>query len=175
MKITVVCYRKAYPQEILTQLEPVLRQVGLDWVEIVALFQGKLREKGFEIQEISDAPGEAWNAGDVHYLRITNEGANATTESRLPAPQVLRPSEIIRYEDGTYRQGFRLHARGWPENQPRETLFIPAYNAFHVGDLVECCHDEETREWRPSGQTRRVLANWTEQLSTDSKVDPARS
>jgi hypothetical protein len=160
MKVTIVCHRKAYPQEVLTQLEPVLRAVGFDWREIIELFQARLRQKGFEVFEIPDDPNDQYATDDLRYLQITNEGTDAS--NKVTAPQLLRPSEIIRCADGTYRQGFRLHFRGWPANNPVETLFIPEHNGFHRGDLVECRYDAEKNEWRQAGEGRRVIANWKE-------------
>jgi hypothetical protein len=160
MTITIVCYRKAYPQEILTQLEPVLRKVGFTWKEIIGLFEERLREKGFEVFEIPDDPNDPCATDELRYLEITNEGAGVSNESKLPAPQVLRPSEIIRCKDGAYRQGFRLHSHGWPAERPIEKLFVPEYNGFHIGDLVQCRYDKEKCEWRPTGESKRVIARW---------------
>jgi hypothetical protein len=72
MTIGVVCYRKAYPQEILFQVEPVLRHVGMKWWEILGLLKPYLRERGFEMH--------VWNPGDPSaqldeftFVSITND------------------------------------------------------------------------------------------------------
>lgn len=154
MKITVSCYRKAYPQEILFQLEPVLRKAGFMWWDLVGLFQEELRRRGFEVLDVTE-DGE----GDSHYICVTDE-KEGIDGSKLHAAQAMRPSEIIRRGDGTYQQGFRLHSRGWPADKPVETLFVPDYNGFHAGDLVQCRYDEKDRVWIPTGKTQSVAAPW---------------
>lgn len=154
MKITVACYRKAYPQEILFQLEPVLRKAGLRWWEIIGLLQEELRRRGFEVFDVTED-----EEGDSHYICVT-DGKEHLEDSHPHLAQLMRPSEIIRRDDGSYQQGFRLHSRGWPAEQTVETLFVPDYNGIHVGDLVECRYDTREAVWRPGGKTKRVAAPW---------------
>lgn len=95
MKITVICHRKAYPQEILFQLEPVLRKAGLRWWDIIGHFQAELKEKGFEVHEITKDYASPNEDDDLSYLCITDEKAEPIDESRFPYGQVVRPSELI--------------------------------------------------------------------------------
>lgn len=160
MKITVICHRKAYPQEILFQLEPVLRKAGLRWWDIIGLLQEELKEKGFKVREITKDYASPNEDDDLSYLCITDEKAEPIDESRFPYGQLFRPSELIREDDGSYRQGFRLHSRGWHGVKPVETLFVPDDHGFGTGELVECHYDTKQAVWRPSGKTERVAAAW---------------
>ena len=170
MRITIVCYRKAYPQEILTQLEPVLREAGFDWKEIIALFRDKLQEKGgFQVFEIPDDPSDPFATDDIRFLQVLNEWSDAEGQSKLPAPQVLQSAEIMRYNDGTYRQGFRLHSQGLLQKTTVATLFVPDYNKYDIGVLVECHYDKESGAWRPAGEERRVVADWKDLPAKPSK------
>lgn len=162
MNITVICHRKAYPQEILFQLEPVLRKAGLRWWDIIGLFQEELKERGFKVSEITDEYASPNEDGDLSYLSISDETAEPIDQSRLPYGQVVRPSELIREEDGSYHQGFRLHSRGWHAVKPVETLFVPEYHEFHTGKLVQCRYDRKEDVWIPTGKTEPVAAPWNE-------------
>jgi hypothetical protein len=91
-RILVTCYRKAYPQEVLHQLEPVLRKAGFRWWDIIGLFQKELRKRGFQVYEIPDGQIGPPDGGDIRYVFITDEREDLNDSCPLPAPQVLRPS-----------------------------------------------------------------------------------
>lgn len=158
--ILVTCYRKAQPQEILFQLEPVLRKAGFTVNDILSLFQEELRNRGFEIYEVPDGVIGPLDGGDLRFVYITNDKGDSVDYERLPAAQIMRPSDVIQQDDGSYRQGFRLHARGWPVRGNVETLFVPEYNGIHKGELVECRWDKAEVVWRPTGKTKAVAAPW---------------
>jgi len=138
MTIALSCYRKAYPQEILFQLEPVLRKIGIRWWEIIGLFQEYLRQKGFEVFEVDPGWPDGYETDEIHFLHITNEKVPSIDPKLGPRAQIVRPSELIRQADGSCVQGFHLHLDPWGGHEPVETLFVPDDGCLHSGDLVKC-------------------------------------
>lgn len=167
--IGVMCYRKAYPQEVLFQLEPVLRKAGIRPVQIIAALQPLLEEQGFRIfvHDLSDDP--YFGSDDWMFLTISNQPNGAPSTVSDPAPaRWMRPSVIIRQPDGTLEQGFRLHGRGLdPAEGPLETLFVPDHDGFPTGELVECRWDKAEAVWKPTGKARKVAMPWDENTLTD--------
>ena len=73
MKTYIKCYRKAYPEEILKQLEPVLRDAGFMWHDIVAAFQGELEKRGLKIYVEPDDLTDQMAGSEYTYLCISDE------------------------------------------------------------------------------------------------------
>jgi len=173
LSIGVVSYRKAYPQEILVQLEPVLREVGMTPEEVLGCFEEFFRMRGFHIISCEPQPNGQDQSGEFDYLVVTNiPGSKAmSVVSECPPVQVIRPTEIIRMEDGRTVQGFRLGEYAWSAKKPIETLFVPDYGHLFKGTLIACLWDDTKAVWIPTGKTKRVAMPWNEDSLARTKDD----
>jgi hypothetical protein len=80
MTIALSCYRKAYPQEILFQLEPVLRKIGIRWWEIIGLFQEYLRQRASKYSK-------SIPVGQMDTRRMRSTSCTSRTRRFLPLTQ----------------------------------------------------------------------------------------
>ncbi|MHC1769454.1 MAG: hypothetical protein AB9869_35085 [Verrucomicrobiia bacterium] len=160
--IGVMLYRKAKPQEILFQLEPVLRRAGLLPHQIISLLEKPLAKSGFKVflHDLSDSDC----TGDWRFLTITDAKEGVPETATNPrAARWMRPSEIIRWSNGGVTQGFRLIPRGRHlAPKPVETLYVPDNDGFHTGELVECAWDELGGTWTPTGKSKTVSMPWNQ-------------
>lgn len=73
MNTYVKCFRKAEPEEILAQLQPLLTEKQFMWQDIISAFQEPLRKRGLEIFVVPDDDTDPNASGDWTYLCITDE------------------------------------------------------------------------------------------------------
>jgi hypothetical protein len=175
IRVRIVCPRKAYPQLILFQLEPVLRKLNLVYgVQVLGLFADLLKAHGITIRE---CPLDIENplSGELSFYDLTSEDARDTGTASPPPMQTMRASEVIRWTDGSDKQAFSLEARGHYRVLPIKAFFIPDDNSYHIGTLVECEYDRAEGVWRATGKTKSVAAPWNENSLADNNGDDARN